>query len=113
MKQLTTQIICDLLAIGSNITDFTLEENKVSIKAVTGEENDDIDYFIKLLLRKQKNERYVALITLPNGEERFKKSYPGETIKEFDDRINRIFDPKKCAIESYIIRRFILKKDED
>lgn len=72
MKQLTTQIICDLLAIGSNITDFTLEENKVSIKAVTGEENGDIDYFIKLLLRKQNNERYAALITLPNGEERFK-----------------------------------------
>lgn len=113
MKQLTTQIICDLLAIGSNITDFTLEENKVSIKAVTGEENDDIDYFIKLLLRKQQNERYAALITLPNGEERFKKSYPGETIKEFEDRVNRIFDSHKCAIESYIIRRFILKKDED
>lgn len=26
MKQLTTQIICELLAIGSNISDFTLEK---------------------------------------------------------------------------------------
>lgn len=113
MKQLTTRTVCELLAIGSNISDFTLEENKISVKAAIGETNDDIDYIIKLLIRKKQSEHYVALITLPNGEERFKKSYPGETIKEFDDRINRIFDPKKCAIESYIIRRFILKKDED
>ena len=43
MKQLTTQIICELLAIGSNISDFTLEENKVSIKAATGEESELIN----------------------------------------------------------------------
>lgn len=112
MKQLTTKIICELLAIGSNISDFTLEENKLSVKAAIGETNDDIDYIIKLLIRKKQNEHYVALITLPNGEERFKKSYPGETIKEFDDRIKRTFDANKCAIESYIIRRFILKEED-
>lgn len=113
MKQLTTQIICELLSLGSNISDFTLEENRISVrKAIGGEYNDDVDYIIKLLMRKKHNERYVALITLPNGEERFKKSYPGETIKEFDDRINRLFDPHKCGIESYIVRRFILEEED-
>ena len=113
MKQLTTRVICELLALGSNISDFTLEENRISVKKAIGEYNDDIEYIIKLLMRKKQNEHYVALITLPNGEERFKKSYPGETIKEFDDRIKRIFDSHKCAIESYIVRRFILKEEED
>ena len=112
MKQLTTRIICELLAIGSNIADFTLEENKISVKAATGETNDDIDYIIKLLSRKKKAERYVALITLPNGDERFKKSYPGEDIKEFEARIKRTFDFNKCAIEPYIVRRFAMTEED-
>lgn len=77
----------------------SLQQASNCVKRLTGESNEDIDYFLEMIMRNSKNcQRFVALITMDNNTERFSKSYPGETLEEFKTRIEYLYNSHKVTI---------------